>query len=519
MKSVAFFRNTWRKRNKGKDTTEGKQDMSTTKRVVLVPESAPCTPTAMTFEIPMARLSPSPDRRMRSQSEDSFAFQVSSAFGRKASSPPSSSSSTCSLVDHETATYPSIPDHHDGIHSPRSPVVWKSSHGPPKNTFHGPPNLNLYSPMSGTSPRSVGGTPPVRPPRPPPLNLYTTTAKRPVNTGIPPRFTGNRAITFALPPNPRAIKTVELASTTSGSSSDSPPLSEDHEERASRSSEETARCACTAISPDGSHVYPHRSALRIKHAAANPPLPSTVGSPSHISSPRTVQAVLDLSDTPRPRRIYQSGELTSSTPHLPPRDEQEVPPVPPLPFKSFNGQADDVLDFPLSLFPAPPQSPLFIRRKVAKNLVLRPSLTTPGTPLLPSSSLGSPNYTPLVTPTTPRLQPSTINHSKSFSNLPRYPSPRTVPPPLFDPPSTPLPTPPASPAIPTVMGDQPSSPPLRYLRSVRSVNQLHSEQLLPPLLPLTHRTSSSEPGKVQQDDAIAVNRARRPVRSRVEVTH
>jgi hypothetical protein len=476
-------------------------------RLVLGAESAPCTPTAMTFEIPDPRLSlsPSPDHRMCSQSQDTLAFELSSAFARKTSGALSSASSTSSLVDQEIMVPSSPPPKgHGTTHPPQNPVVWKSSHGPPKNTFHGPPKLNLYSPIASTSPRSTGGIPPVRPPRPPPLNLYPTTAKRPVNTGSPLRFMGNRAITFALPPNPRAIKVVELALTTSGSSSDSPG---DREECASQSSEDTARCACAAVSSDGHHTY-HRGALRDRHVTAN--LPHLYRHVPLPTSSRTAQ-VLDLSDTPAPQRMYQSGLHTSSTPHLPSLDKQDVPPLPPLP---SNGQADDVSSFPLSLFPPPPQSPLFIRRKINKNLALRPSPTTPGAPL-PSSS--SPDYTPLVTPTSPRLQ-TPPNHSKSCSTLPRYPSPRPVPPPLFDPPSTPLPTPPTTPALVAVRGGSSSSLSSKSLRSVRSINQLCSEQLLPPLLPPTHRATSSEPLGLQEG-TDAVNQKRRRAQFRPEATH
>lgn len=514
MKSVAFFRNSWKKKGKDRTTVKGKQDVSATGG--RMPESAPCTPATTTFDIldsTLLRLSP--DGRMRSQSEDAIGLQTPATFSRKASSPLSSGSSTSSLVEEITAS-PSafLNDRYDFEYPPRTPVAWKASHGPPKNTSHGPPNLNLYSPVSGASPKSTGASPPVRPPRPPPLNLHPTTRKRPVNTGIPPRFTANRTITFMLPPNPRAAKSAELITTFCSSSRDPPGTSDDQEEEeyASKSSEETARCVCAAIPPDGNHVHPHRNALHDTHVAANLSQPPGHASLPTVRSPRTAHAILDLSDTPAAQRVYQNSLHTSSTPHLPPRNGEEVPPTPPVPFGSPNGPAHCVSDFPLSLFPPPPHSSLFIRRKITKNLVLRPS-TSPNTPLLISPVLASSQHTQLASPTTPRPHTSP-NHSKSYSSIPRYSSPRCVPPPLFDPPSTPLPTPPTSPEPPAAR-NVPSASLSKTLRSVRSINQLRSE-LLPPALPPTHRTTSSES---VLEGTPSIKQTRRHIQSRPEVHH
>lgn len=469
MKLVAFFCSTWVRKNKDQNTAKGKQDVSATKQVVSVPKSAPYTHTMKTFEVPAPRqLS---DHKTRSQSEDPISFQVASAFARKASSQINDASSTCSIVDHEImiSTSPAL-DHPDIGHSPRNLVVRKSSHRPSKSAVL--PKLNIYSPVSGTPPRSAGKNEPVRPPRPPPLNLHCTTTKRPLNTGISPPFVGNRAITLTSSPNSCAIKPVELAVKTGGSSNDSSlPLS-GHEEYARQPLEETACGLCVAASPDDNYVCPHQSVVRKRRAVANPYFPSK-SDPLLPASP-TLRAAQAVPDSSAPQRIYQSIPCTSSTPYLPSRIEQEVPPVPSLPFISSNGQADDVSNFPLSLFPVPPQSPLFIRRKINKNLMLRPGPTIPAT-LLPSSpSLTDVDYTPLATPTTPRLQPTTINHSKSFSNLPRYSSPRTIPPPLFNPPSTPLPTPPASPTTPIIRSCELSMSPISSLSDLLTNYVLNS---------------------------------------------
>jgi hypothetical protein len=510
MKPVAFFR-AWKRKGKDKNTTKGKQDVSTTKRVVLAPESAPCTPTATSFEIPTTLSPLSLDHQVRSQSQDAIAFDPSSAYPQKRSS--RLCSSTSSLVDQEVTTSSSpYPGQHGISHSLRSPIIWKSSHGPPKNVFHGPPSLNLYSPISGATPRSTGGTPPVRPPRPPPLNLYPTTAKRSVNTVIPPCFMADRAITFALPPNPRAIKSVELTAMTSGSPSDSPTLSGDQKEYISQSLKETIHCTCAAISPDGNYVYPHRDILCGEHAAVN--LPRTLRFDAlPASPPRLAQEAPDFSDTLVPQRVYQSGQYTSSTPYLASQDKQEAPLPPPLSSNSSNRQADDVSNFPLSLFPSPPPSPLFIRRKIAKTFVLRPSCSSSDNslPLLPS-----PEYTPLVTPTTPRFQLSP-KHPKSCSSPPRHVLPRTIPRSPFDPPSTPLPTPPMSPAPPGVTGTS-SSLPSKSLRPVQSVNQLCSEQLLPPIMLPLHRATSSDPPS-QPDGMTSVNQTPRRAQSRPEAIY
>lgn len=464
MKSVAFFLG---RRNKGKDATKEKQDAATDK-------GASYIPTVKTFEAPAPKqLS---DHRTCSQSEDPISSQVASAFVRKASSQLSDASSTCSVVDHEI-TFP-VSYHPDISHPPLSPVVRRSSRGSSKSAMRGLPSLNLYSPISGAQPRSPTENSPVRPPRPPPLNLHCTTRKRPVNTGISPRFVGNRPVTLTSSPSPCAIKPVELAKKTSGSSSDSSPSLSGHEEYACQSLEEAVCGLCVAAAPDGNYICPHQSVRRERHAAANsdPLLPTS-------PTLRTARTVLDLSDRPIPQGmgIYQSIPCKSSTPHLLSHIKQEVPPVPSLPFISSNGQADDVLNFPLSLFPAPPQSPLFVRRKINKNLALRPGPISPVTPLPSSPSLTDGDYTPLVTPTTPRFQ---MNHSKSFSNLSRYSSSRAIPPPLFSPPSTPLPTPPASPATPIIRSCKLSSSPFpKHPQSVSSINELLSNKFLLSIYP------------------------------------
>lgn len=496
MKSVAFFLG---RRNKGKDAAKEKQDASTNKQVPIVPKGTSYIPTAP------KQLS---DRRTRSQSEDLISSQIASAFEQKASSQLSDASSTCSVVDHEI-TFPVL-YHSDIRHPPLNPVVRKSTRGSSESVMRGLPSLNLYSPISGTSPRSPGENSPVRPPRPPPpppLNLDCTTTKRPVNTGISPRFVGNRTFTLTSSSSPCAIKPVELTMKTSGSSSDSSPLLSGHREYACQSLEEAVCGLCVATSPDGSYICPHQSVRQKWHAAANSdPLLST--SPTL----RTARTVLDLSVRPTPQNTYQSIPCTSSTPHLPSHIKREVPSVTSRPLLSSNRQADDVLNFPLSLFPAPPQSPLFVRRKINKNLALRSGPSRPVTPLPSSPSLTDADYMPLVTPTSPRFQ---MNHSKSFSSLSRYSSSsRVIPPPLFNPPSTPLPTPPTSPATPIIRPCKLSLSSFpKHPQSLSSINELLSISSFSRFIPHTSSrvlgAAFSKPHKPSQNDMSIIKQQAR----------
>ena len=252
MKSVASFLG---RRNKGKGAAKEKHDASTNKQAVFVPKGASYIPTVRTFEASAPQqLS---NHKARSQSEDPISSQVASAFV-KTSNQLSDASSTCSVVDHEiTFSY-----HPDISQPPLNPVVRKSSRSSSKSAMRGLSRLNLCSPISSTLPRSPTENSPVRPPRPPPLNLHCTTTKRPVNTGISSRFVGNRTVNLTSSPSPCAIKPVELAMKTSGSSSDSSP--------SLSGSEEEAVCSlCVAASPDGTYICPHQSVRRERHAATN----------------------------------------------------------------------------------------------------------------------------------------------------------------------------------------------------------------------------------------------------------
>lgn len=432
--------------------------MPLTNQMTTLPETELYTPVTSTFGVPASMsLSTVPGHRAQSQSQDVMAFQATPALRKASNRPGSSNGSSRSFFPDDEITSPSsavFP--HDLGFSRRGGAVWKISHGPPNNTVHGPPNLNLYSPVSGTSPKSAGGIPPVRPPRPPPLNLYPTTTKRPLNTGTSPSFVANRTITFALPPNPRSHSSAELSSTIPHSVGDPPASSEDQADIDSRQE--------------------NPGNLR---GAANLPL-SPTSNPSSPAASRKTRRVLDHSDSLVQKRVYQTNFHTSSTPHLPHRDKSEVSPL--IPPDRSAVQWDDAPNFPLSLFPQPPSSLAFKRRN-PKNLVLR--VAPSGAPLPPPPMPSPLEFTPTVTPTVSR--PGTPR------SLPRS---RPMPPPFYDPPLTPLPTPPASPLAPKAV--PPPSPP-RSLRSIKSANHLRSELCAPPTLAPAHRVTSSEPRNLSED--------------------
>jgi hypothetical protein len=469
MKSVAFFRNSWKK---SKDRKVAKEKEKSTVGKLTV-SSVPCTPATVIFcpldnGLPPSSLA----HKTRSQSEEAIKAPPIPIKGNVALG--GGSCSVCSLVDENTmASFPG--PSLDCRCNSRA----KSVNIPPNSPLDGLPNLNPSPQVSGMPARSTKGSQPVRPPRPPPLNFHPTTKKRPVNTDTSPRSGTNRTVTVTVDPHLRAIKSVDLIATSYRSPKDSPGRSGD-QELLSRSSGAITSKFC---SPDSSHSHPQRDVLCGTNTAASLLRPHQNNALPVVASPRAKQALLDLSDSPATQFLYRNGLHTSSTPHLLPRDEV-IPSVPPLPSSSPNRQAyGDASAVSLSSFPAPPQTPLLIRRKIAKTLALRPASPSLNSPL-PISTVSTSDYTPLATPTISRPHTSPL-FSKSYSSLPRISSPRGLPPLLFDPPSTPLPTPPTSP------GTEPPTP-SKSLRSVKSVNQLHS-RLLPPIPPPMHRATSSAP--------------------------
>lgn len=469
MKSVAFFRNSWKKRSKDSKATKEKEKSPMEETMAA---SAPCTPATATFgpvdhDLPLLLAA----HRIRSQSEEVIKAPPIPISGDISSD---DRGSVCSLVA-EDITMPSAPILDCGCY-PRADLA----HNPPKNISDCLSNLNLHPPMSGKQPRSTRDSPPVRPPRPPPLNLLPNAKKRPVNTDTSPRLGTNRPVAS----NPCAIKSVDLIATPYRSPKDSQRRSGDRE-RLSQSSGTITPKNCA---PDGGHSHPQWDALRGMNMAANLPRPQPNSYLPVMTSPRIAQTLIDLSDPPTRRCLYRNGLHTSSTPHLLPRDE-ELLSVPPLPSSSRSRQAhDDVSAVSLSSFPTPPQTPLFTRRKIAKILALRPASPSLSSPL-PISPVLTSDHTPLVTLKTSRPNTS-LYQSKSYSSLPRHSSSRGVPPLLFDPPLTPLPTPPTSPGAEAFT-------PSNSLRSVKSINQLQSK-LLPPIPPHTHRATSSAPVSVPE---------------------
>lgn len=208
------------------------------------------------------------------------------------------------------------------------------------------------------------------------------------------------------------------------------------------------------------------------------------------NSPKSVNAVLDLCHDANPRSLYLSA---GSTPHLPCRERTQSSAR--SEHSSYSVGSSEAEHFPLSLFPLPP--PLIVRKKVPAPLVLR-SMT-------PASAQSSRDSTPVGTPTTPRFplihsptQPSVTSPTKKFYT--GRPSASFSPPP-FSPPNSPLPKPPKV----QEPGRRPSDQYVRPLRTSQS--SINFRNVLP--FPATHRLTSSEP--ISDQSSLPI---RRPVKPR-----
>ncbi|KAH9482807.1 hypothetical protein JR316_0004907 [Psilocybe cubensis] len=208
-------------------------------------------------------------------------------------------------------------------------------------------------------------------------------------------------------------------------------------------------------------------------------------------SPKTVDAILDLSHDSKPRSLYHS---TGSTPHLPYRDRAVSSSR--SEDSSYSAGSSEAEHFPLSLFPLPP--PLIVRKRVPAPLVLR-NVTPPS-----ASAHSSRDSTPVGTPTTPRFstlnspsQSSVASPSKKFYT--GRPSTNFSPPP-FSPPNSPLPKPPVAQDVARRSPEQTIHP----LRTVQSNANLRGA--LP--FPAKHRLTSSEP--ISDQASVPIRRPPKP---------
>ncbi|KAH6915021.1 hypothetical protein BKA70DRAFT_1419972 [Coprinopsis sp. MPI-PUGE-AT-0042] len=167
--------------------------------------------------------------------------------------------------------------------------------------------------------------------------------------------------------------------------------------------------------------------------------------------------------SPKGLKVYHASQ---SSPHLPqdsPIDSQDLS----------------------SLFPSPP--PLIIRKRVPQPLVLQPRRPSTGSTVPSSPDPSSTESTPVSTPTSPKFSPPTQSPlSKSFAR-----HANGIPPLLYDPPTSPLPSPPVS----LQSKARQSSVPFQgrvHLRGAQSTNNLRSNAPF-SANSQTHRMTSSDP--------------------------
>ncbi|KAF9006494.1 hypothetical protein BDQ17DRAFT_1540308 [Cyathus striatus] len=318
-------------------------------------------------------------------------------------------------------------------------------HGPPCNVIHGPPGLSL--PLTVETEVPAYSTSSIRRAhRPPKIKVYpsykvceTTSHSSPATTRFPAR------VKFVVPSDSSSLPL--SLSTQESYQASNPHIAVTHY----IDGENERECECSKNIALCKHSYP----LRLN------------GSP-------TLQAILDPSS--QTSKLYRD---TGSSPHLPFLEAQSVQP----PISIHSVPLCNLIDSddPISLFPSPP--PLVVRKKVPQPLILRPTPTI--APLPPSPCFSSCDFTPPATPATLRQQtpsrPSIQTPSKHLTGRP----PGVIPPPLFSPPTSPLP------ALPnTSPGPVNSFQGTRPLRITKSTSHLRSEN---NGVSATHRLTCSEP--------------------------
>ncbi|KAF9568979.1 hypothetical protein CPC08DRAFT_283334 [Agrocybe pediades] len=454
MKSVAFFRNTWRKwENKSADTPD-----TTTSTTTLVISSP---------------------RELKKQHT-----RASQTNGRSLTISVKQlpeNISTASLVDgswQPVDSSPSSPIYDHFVHKERTIIHRESSHFDLQAIYH--PHDTTNAQVTRKSSRTSF----LEPPKPwhprsikksttslPPVDISSRPAwpslrikKDSVSTSRAPSTYSNQQHTSPLSPHPPSLPPTQLL----------PPI--DLNFGPARKQE------LRHAEPDSHHLADVRSSMP----------PARVPTASLGDSPKTVHAILDLTHDATPRRLYHS---TGSTPYLPYRERVQSTSTAGSDYSTNSVASSDADHFPLSLFPLPP--PLIVRKKVPAPLNLRaaPSVST-------QSSRDS---TPLGTPTTPRIQYTTSPSQSSISSptkkLPLSRPLASFSPPPFGPPNSPLPQPPVESAR------RPPRDIVRPLRSSQSHNNFRSASALP--FPATHRLTSSEP--ISDHLSLSI---RRPVRPR-----
>ncbi|KAJ7742505.1 hypothetical protein DFH07DRAFT_43478 [Mycena maculata] len=334
---------------------------------------------------------------------------------------------------------------------PRAPSsAVRRPHSPP---FHYPPTpTEQISPLS--SPHSLNrplpSVPPLRPPRPPSLNLDSIELSYVPSTPPtrPESKSRSRSIRPAHPPIPELFprrKLPELDNVWEGFMKD----------------------------VEGEDVDPFMIPARPKDRpyASN----SSVGS-------QRVQAMLDPPSAPQMRPTLYRAWGSESTPYLAYNSRRTSD------SDSDYSNEDDAI----SLFPDPP--PLNIRRRLApKPLVLLPTPTI--APLPPSPSYSSRDSTPVATPTTPRSARKSMSPVSILKKPGTYFSARCL---------DATPTPPDSPTTPTRgagFGEHSHSSrnPPPHLRSTQSVPHFQKSSL-----PNTHRNATSDTTSMNRMERVSL---------------
>lgn len=460
MKSVSFLRNTWR-RKEHKTSTDCKRETIQIRRDIEKDtelDTLPLPYLSNTISnkpsLPLPSLppfdltfGPEPNNAGGDDSNDTHTGRSQSAIGDEKASRSDQRLRTENFWDASER----LRNYGIAINTNHGPPP-NSRHGPPQNARHGPPNLSVVHPtvLSCLPPsRSLQ-----RPHRPPRIIIHPPGHRRPMDTNAVANPRSPPRVTFVLP--------------TESEMSHSP-------RSAIFLGKNRTHCDSTpdfdcSTAPLVTHNSPSHSPVNLKNCFAE----------EDTITPKTVHAVLDLSSPLNQRSLYRS---TSSTPYLPYTEAKSLPALPPV----DTGRSDT-----LSLFPHPP--PLVVRKRIPKPLVLKatPSIAPlPPSPMINSAGFSSTDSTPVATPTTSRPSSShSSNPLKPIISTTKYTSNRfisNIPPLFYDPPTSPLPTPPLSPS-PRTQSETAGN--IRPLRITKSASQLRNDVIT---LSATHRLTCSEP--------------------------
>ncbi|EAU84683.1 hypothetical protein CC1G_00202 [Coprinopsis cinerea okayama7 len=196
------------------------------------------------------------------------------------------------------------------------------------------------------------------------------------------------------------------------------------------------------------------------------------GRPQRSDEDETSNSTEQATTTPpKGLKLYHSSQ---SSPHLPARVERRPP------------EQEDLC----ALFPSPP--PLIIRKKVPQPLVLQPRSPPSTVAFPPSPNPSSTDSTPVSTPTSPKQFPTSTPTQSPLLKASFVRHGNAVPPPLYDPPTSPLPSPPVNPQSTAYVPRKPtySLQGRAHLRGTMSTSSLRGAggSNHP-----THRMTSSDP--------------------------